>query len=176
VKTRSLFSIALMATAAACTLGSAGGSVSRSPRPPTSWQTAIRFNLSGYAGDSVRVEFWDGARRRAVTSSDMYDMGAGVSTPWYRIDAPGEMTTTLAVTVRHTMGATTTAAYPITLLRGGFHGVGVMIGTSHQMYWARGFTAGLRSYPLNPAARAVAEDSLWIYYVSRGRRCFDCPS
>jgi hypothetical protein len=124
----------------------------------------------------VRVEFWDGARRRAVTSSDMNDMGAGVSTPWYRIAAPGELTTTLAVTVRHTTGATTTAAYPMTIMPEGFYEVGVMIATSHQMYWARGFTAGLRSYPLNPAARAVAEDSLWIYYGSRSRRCPDCLS
>src|SRR4051794_20486689 len=119
--TRSRLSIALAAAAVACTPVSAGDGVSPTPQPPTRWQTAIRFNLSaGYAGDSLRVEFWDGARQRAVTRSDMYDMGAGVRTPWYRIPAHREMTTTLAVTLRHGGGATTTATYPLTISRGGF--------------------------------------------------------
>jgi hypothetical protein len=127
-------------------------------------------------GDSLRVEFWDGVRQRTVTRSDMHDTGAGVRTPWYRIVVDREMTTTLAVTLRHAAGATTTVAYPITVHRDGFYEVGIMTATSDQMYWARGFTGGLRTYPLNPAARAPAGDSLWIYFVSRGRRCFDCPS
>ena len=167
--TRALLSMALAAAVVACTPVSVGDGVAATPRPPAQWQTSIRFSLSGYTGDHVRVEFWDGARQRVATSS-------GVTTPWYRITARREMTTTLAVTVRHTTGATTTAAYPITIMRGGFYEVGVMIATSYQMGWARGFTAGLRSYPLNPAARAPAEDSLWIYFGSRGRRCPDCPS
>jgi hypothetical protein len=174
MKTRMLLSMVLAAAAVACTPVSPDDGVSPSPLPPTRWQTAIRFDLTGggarYAGDSLRVEFWDGARQRAVTGSDMYDTGFGVRTPWYRIAARGEITTTLAVTVRHAAGATTTAAYPLTIMPGGFYEVGVTIATSYQMGWARGFTAGLRSYPLNPAAHAPAEDSLWIEYVSSGRR------
>jgi hypothetical protein len=180
VTTRSLFSMALAAAAVACTPVFPDDGVSPSPHPPTKWQTAIRFNLTGggarYAGDSLRVEFWDGARRRVVTSSDMYDMGARVRTPWYRITTDGEMTTTLAVTVRHAAGATTTAAYPMTVRRDGFYSVGVMIATSYQMDWARGFTSGPHSFPLNPAAGAPAEDSLWIYHVGRPRACINCPS
>lgn len=172
---RALLSMALAAVA--CTPVSSGERVSPSPLPPTEWQSAIRFNLSGgYAGDSLRVEFWDGERQRTVTRSDMYDMGAGVRTPWYRITTRREMTTTLVVTLGHSAGATTTAVYPMTITPGGFYEVGVATATAYQMGWARGFTAGLRSYPLNPAARAPTEDSLWIYYVSRGRRCLNCPS
>lgn len=108
--------LALTGAVVACT---PVGGVSRSPQPPAQWETAIRFNLSGRAGDSVRVEFWDGAHLRTVTSADMYEMGAGVRTPWYRIAARTETTTTLAVTVRHANSATTTASYPMTHLPGG---------------------------------------------------------
>src|SRR6185503_2598941 len=106
MKTRALLSLALLGVAAGCPPGSGGDWASLSPRPPEPWEAAIRFDLSGRAGDSVRVEFWDGVRQRTVTSSDMYDMGTGVRTPWYRIAADPEMTTTLAVTVLHADGAT----------------------------------------------------------------------
>ena len=174
--TRALLSMTLAAAAVACTPVSAGDGVSSTPRPPAQWDAAVRFALSGRAGDSVRVEFWDGVRQRTVTSADMYDMGTGVRTPWYRIAADPEMTTTLAVTVRHAAGATTTAPYPMTIRRDGVYSVGVMIATSYGMGWARGFTSGPSSYPLNPAAGAPAEDSLWIYHVGRPRSCLDCPS
>ena len=137
-----MLSLALAAAVARCTTGPGGG-VSPTPRPPEQWDAAIRFDLSGRAGDSVRVQFWDGVRERTVTSADMYDMGTGIRTPWYRIAADPEMTTTLAVTVLHAVGATTTAAYPMTIRRDGFYEVGVMIATSYGMGWARGFTSGL---------------------------------
>jgi hypothetical protein len=177
MKRRAVRVAALAVAAFACTPRSTGVGVSPAPRPPLEWEAAIRFNLvAGYVGDSLRVEFWDGVRQRTVTRSDMRDMGAGVRTPWYRIVNGGEMTTTLAVTLRHAAGATTTVAYPITIRRDGFYEVGIMTATADQMYWARGFTSGLRAYPLNPAAHAPAGDSLWIYFAARGRRCFDCPS
>ena len=177
MKREAVLVAALAAVAFACTPRSAGVAASPAPRPPAEWQSAIRFNLlAGYVGDSLRVEFWDGVRQRTVTRSDMRDVGVGVRTPWYSIAVDREMTTTLAVTLRHAAGATTTAAYPITIQRDGFYEVGVMTASSDQMYWARGFTGGLRAYPLNPAAGAPAGDSLWIYYASRNRRCFDCPS
>ena len=175
ITTKALLSLALAAAVARCTPGSGGG-VSPTPWPPARYEAAIRFNLSGRGGDSVRVEFWDGVRQRTVTSADMYDMGAGVRTPWYRIAVGGEMTTTLAVTVRHASGATTTAAYPMAIGRDGFYEVGVIIATSYGMGWARGFTSGPSSYPLNPAAGAPAEDSLFIYHVGRPRSCYNCPS
>ena len=177
MKRRAVRVAALAAVTLACNPRSTGVTVSPAPRPPVDWESAIRFNLlAGYVGDSLRVEFWDGARQRTVTRSDMHDMGAGIRTPWYRIAVDREMTTTLAVTLRHAAGATTTVAYPITIQRDGFYEVGIMTASSDQMYWARGFTGGLRAFPLNPAAHPPAGDSLWIYYASRGRRCFDCPS
>jgi hypothetical protein len=174
--TRILLRLAASAALAGCGSVSAGGGVSPTPRAPAQWDVAVRFSLSGHAGDSLRVEFWDGTRERAVTSADMYDMGAGIRTPWYRIAVRGEVTTTLRVTVRHAAGATTTAAYPMPIRQDGVYEVGVMIATSYQMDWARGFTSGPRGYPLNPAAGAPAEDSLWIYHVGRPRACSDCPS
>ena len=174
--TRTLLCLALSAAVVGCRSGSAGDGVSPTPQAPAQWDAAVRFSLSGRAGDSVRVEFWDGARERAVSSADMYDMGAGIRTPWYRIAARGELTTTLRVTVLHAAGATTTAAYPMPIRQDGVYEVGVMIATSYGMDWARGFTSGPRGYPLNPAAGAPAEDSLWIYHVGRPRSCFDCPS
>lgn len=174
--TRTLVCLSLAAVVAACAPTTPGGGVSRSPQPPQPWGTAIRFDLSGRTGDSVQVEFWDGVRQSTVTSADMYNMGTGIRTPWYRITAGWDTTMTLSVTVRHAAGAKTTAAYPMTIRRDGLYEVGVMIATSYQMGWARGFTSGPRGYPLNPAAGAPAEDSLWIYHVGRPRACVDCPS
>lgn len=137
--------------------------------PPRAWRAAVAF----YLQDSTRVEFFDGARTRVVTSGDGMEAAQG-RTPWYRVHLDDTLTTMLQVRVAFPGVGVTTAEYPLTAQRDAFYSV--WIGTSG--YDARRIISAQepRSYPIPAAVQKTPSDSLWIYWGARSRSCWTCPN
>jgi hypothetical protein len=137
--------------------------------PPRVWRAAVSFALQ----DSTRVEFFDGARTRVVTSRDGMEAAQG-RTPWYRVHLKDTLTTVLRVRITFPGEGVTTAEYPLLLQRDAFYGV--WIGTSG--YNARRIISAQepRAYAIPAAVQKTPSDSLWIYWGARSRSCWSCPN
>jgi hypothetical protein len=136
--------------------------------PPESWDAAIAF----YLQDSTRVEFFDGARTRVVTSRDGIEEALG-RTPWYRVHLRDTVVAPLQVRLVFPGAGAATAEYPLTIRRDAFYGVwiGKTGADVRRLIGAR----EPRSYPLPPTAQSTSSDSLWIYWGARDRKCWTCP-
>ena len=121
----------------------------------------------------MRVEFFDGARTRVVTSGDGIEAAQG-RTPWYRVHLDDTLTTMLRVRVTFPRGGVTTAEYPLLVQRDAFYGV--WIGISG--YDARRIISAQepRSYAIPASVQKTPSDSLWIYWGARSRCCWTCPN
>jgi hypothetical protein len=128
---------------------------------------------------ATRIEFSDGVRERVVSAADLFTPSQNaVRTPWYRL-RPSETVSASAVRViiEHRGGVRSVAQYPITFRGDEFYRIHAGI-SNRRRERADGWPPepSLRGYPLNSRAGAEPGDSLWIFYSSRDRRCFRCPT
>jgi hypothetical protein len=168
-----LLGAALLCSAAACTGLHNPTDVEDVSRavgpPPRAWRAAIAF----YLQDSTRVEFFDGARTRVVTSQEGMEAAMG-RTPWYRVHLRDTLATVLHVRVTFPGAGEATAEYPLTVQRDAFYGVLIEVAgyDPRQIIGAR----EPRAYPVPAAVQKVPSDSLRIFWSARSRSCWNCPN
>jgi hypothetical protein len=157
---------------------------SREFEPPAGWEAAVAFSFADsthFPGHpfAARVELVvEGHRGRVITGRDLfYGPGGDLRTPWYRVPlrGAGSRPLLLHVVLTDTSGAVSAAHYPLLVQRDHFYDVHFGVGTPRPPRpEAPRLTEGLRSYPVNPAARMQPTDSLMIAYAFRTRDCFGC--
>jgi hypothetical protein len=183
---------ALVCAASACAgFTPTSAELSNAFEPPPSWDAAVLFvfrdsTFVPNADDSALVvkadyaatiEFYDGVRRRLITSRDQFDAPTGERrTSWYRLH-PDERgaATTVRVTLNHASGAQTTAEYPLTVHRNEYVSVYADVYARDPGERYISMPQHRQSFPLHQTARAQPGDSLWISHAARNRECFECP-
>lgn len=159
--------------------------------PPRSWDAAVFFvfrdsafipnaedsAFARRADFATTIELSDGARRRLITSRDLFDAPTGEQrTPWYRLRPNRNgAKTVIRVILSHAGGGQTIAEYPLTIQRDEFVSVYADVYTRDPDESYMTMPRHRKSFPLHPSARAQIGDSLWISHAARNRECFGCP-
>lgn len=156
---------------------------SRLAEPPEDWVSAATFSFPdsstrAWANYATRIQFNDGLRDRTVTAAELFNStDNALRTPWFRLRPGKQYATSIRFTIEHRGGITSVAEYPITFQPDEFYRF--QAGITNRAREREGgwpLPANLRGYPLNPAAGAEPGDSIWIFFTSRNRSCFWCPT
>lgn len=157
---------------------------SRLPEPPAEWVSAVTFSFPDSSTRvgvdyATRIRFSDGMRERTLTAAELFTSSDNsLRTPWFRLRPSGKQSApSINVIIEHRGGIRSVAEYPITFRTDEFyifHAGVANRAREREGGWP--LPVSLRGYPLNPAAGAAPGDSIWIFYTSRDRGCFWCPT